>query len=132
MGFITAFKLVKHHWKLIIALVVIVLTLAYVAILHGTISEQSNRIAELTAANVTLKENNVRLQSAITLSNTAIDKLAQGADATNKAFKGLNSLVKAQSSDLEARLRIILQEKKPQTCEDTILYLIQAAREMKQ
>lgn len=126
-----ALMFLKRFWKELIIVLVIAAAVLYMRGLYSTIDKQKETIAQLTTANQILKDNNDKLEKTIAANNEAISKMAAGAKETNKAFSTLNTTVKAQTSSLEERLRRILQDKKPQTCEDTIQYLLEAAKGFK-
>lgn len=121
------------HWKGLLLLGMLAATVFsiwfYLNGLYSTIDAQAKQVTELTAANKVLTDNNEKLTVALNASNQSIKALADGADQTKKAFNGLSTTVKTQTATLDSRLKSILTEKKPVTCEDTILYLLRAAKE---
>lgn len=117
------------NWKIVLLALVVGGAYFYVRGLQNEIRDQQEKIATLQLENQIVKDNNVKLEGALTASNEAIGKLAAGAAQTKKDFATLNANVKGQSSKLEERLRQILAEKKPETCEATIDYLIDAVKE---
>lgn len=121
----------KSWWKEILIAVIIAAVFGWYHHLTSTIADQKADIARLTTENTIVKENNAKLEASITANNAAITKLAEGAADTKKNFAALGTTVKTQSSTLEARLRGVLAEKKPQTCQDTIQYLLDAVKEYK-
>lgn len=123
-----ALTLLRKYWYLVVAAVAIIVICLYMHGLYTTIDDQAKKITELTTANQILKDNNDKLEAAVKANNASIEKLAQGAAETNKAFGTLTGSVKQSTSDLQKRLQQILTEKKPQTCDDTILYLLDAAK----
>jgi peptidoglycan hydrolase CwlO-like protein len=131
MGTGIIFAFLKSWWKELLFGAIILAGVLYMRSLYSTIDSQAHKITELTTANGIFKENNEKLTTAINSTTASIDKLAKGADQTNKAFAGLTGTVKAQSNNLDSRLAAILKDKKPVTCEATIQYLIDAAKEFK-
>lgn len=124
-----ALSFFTKNWKLLVVAAAIGGAYLYVQNLRSTVNEQREQIATLQLENQIIKENNVKLEAALTASNQAIGKLAEGAAQTKKDFATLNTNVRSQSTKLEERLRQILAEKKPETCEATIDYLIDAVKE---
>ncbi len=125
-----ALTLLRKYWKVLLVIIAILAVVLYMRGLYSTIDDQSQQITNLTTANKTLTDNNIKLEATITASNKAIEQMSKNAEKTTNAFANLDKSVRAQTGNLEDRLRRIMQDKKPQTCEDTILYLIEAAKEM--
>lgn len=119
----------RKWWKEIFIILVIAGGWFYYKHLVNTIDDQRTQIAQLETAKQILEDNNKKLIGAIDANNAAINKLAESTDATKKNFAALGSTVKTQNTNLEARLRAILAEKKPLTCDDTIQYLIDAVKD---
>lgn len=125
------FKLLLDNWKLVVAVIVLgLITLHYVG-LRDTIADQRVKIAELTTENTVLLGNNKLLQKSIDANNEAITKMAESADQTKDDFAKLNNSVRQQTAKLEKRLADILKDARPETCDATIQYLIDAVEEYK-
>jgi predicted nucleic acid-binding Zn-ribbon protein len=122
-------SLFGKYWKYLLVAALVAGAFLYINGLKSTIADQEKQIDALTLENQIVKDNNAKLEGAITASNEAIGKLSTGAADTKKQFDNLNTTVKNQTAGLELRLRGILAEKKPQTCEDTIQYLLRAVEE---
>lgn len=125
---IVLLEAVKLWWKPLLAAFVVAGAATYVIRLRDTITDQQRQIATLKVENEIVKANNAVLTASIQASNQAIDKLADGAKTTQQAFVSLSSNVKGQLQGLDKRLQQISVETKPATCEDTIKYLIDAAK----
>lgn len=125
---IVLLEAVKLWWKPLLAAFVVAGAATYVIRLRDTITDQQRQIATLEVENEIVKANNAVLTASIQASNQAIDKLADGAKTTQQAFASLSSNVKGQLQGLDKRLQQISFEAKPATCEDTIKYLIDAAK----
>lgn len=123
-----ALMLLKKYWYLVVAAVAVLVIYLYMQGLYNTIDDQTKKITELTTANQILKDNTAKLEKAITVNNLAIETMAKGAADTNRAFGTLSGSIKQQSTDLQKRLNDILKDKKPQTCEQTIEYLVDAVK----
>lgn len=114
-------------WKEILALIIAGACAFYIWDLNHTISEDALKIGNLTTENTVLKSNEEKLQNAVTSNNTAIAKLSDGADETKKSFATLGTTVKSSSANLETRLKGILADKPPLTCQDSLQLLLDAA-----
>ena len=118
----------KSWWKEIAIALAVVGGIWYVHHLQSTVADQEKQIAVATAQNKVLEENQKTLQSAIDVTNKsfeAIDKI----DKTNKEqFAKLQTVVGTSNEVISKRLAVILAEKKPQTCEESIQYLIGAVK----
>lgn len=119
----------KAWWKEILIALIIAAAALYVHNLNSTIADQTKTISDLKLENTIVKDNNAKLEAAISANNAAITKLADGAESTKSAFEKLNTNVKGQLNGLDGRLKTILASKKPVTCEETIQYLIDGAKE---
>ena len=122
-------SLLGSYWKYLLVAAIVAGGFLYVNNLKSTIADQKDQISSLQLENQVVKDNNKKLETSIAASNDAIAKLSAGAADTKKQFDALNTTVRTQTSGLETRLRNILTEKKPQTCEDTIQYLLRAVGE---
>lgn len=114
-------------WKEIAALIIAAICAFYIWNLNHTITEDALKIGNLTTENVVLKDNNDKLQNAVTANNAAITKLSDSADATKKSFAALGTTVKSSSANLETRLKGILAAPKPLSCPDAMKLLLDAA-----
>lgn len=122
-------NILKTYWREIFIAFVIVASLMYVAQLRETIKEQEAQIA-IDKINIqTLTTNNTKLEAAIKDTNTVIERFDQFTIDTKKQFDGLNKTVIVRNQQLASQLQSILGEKRPQTCEEAILYLIEARKE---
>lgn len=99
----------------------------YVNHLSTTIKLRDQTITNLTTENTIIKANNALLESSINANNEAISVIAAGASDTKAAFASLNKNVQQHIKTLDGRLKDILSEQKPETCEATIKYLLDAA-----
>lgn len=129
---LTALSILKSNWKLIAAVVVIGGVYLYHNHLTSTIERQRGDIATLENVRDVLEQNVQTLERTITANNESIRALAAGAEQTQKDFDQLNRSVKQSSERLSRQLGGILTEPKPQTCDASIQYLIDAAKGFKQ
>jgi FtsZ-binding cell division protein ZapB len=106
----------------------IVAVYGYWAHLESTIEGQQKTIVTLQTSVATLQANNEKLNATVQANSDAVVKLAEGTQQTVQGFAALQNTVTARTGTLQSQLRGILAEKKPQTCDDTIKYLIDAAQ----
>lgn len=122
-------SILKNYWREIFIGFVIVASLMYVAQLKQTIREQEAQM-EVDKVNIqTLTSNNAKLELAIKDANTVIERFDKFTTDTKKQFDGLNKTIDARNQQLASQLQSILGEKRPQTCEEAIMYLIEARKE---
>lgn len=119
----------RKYWQYFLLAAVVGGGWMYYNHLTSTIATQEQTISRLTLENTVVKENNDKLQASIEASNKSIELLAKGAADTKQGFVTLNNTVRTQTSSLNDKLENILADPKPQTCEDTIKYLIDAVKE---
>lgn len=120
--------LLQKWWKPLAIILIIGLIYGYWHHLESTISDQRTEIATLNTANTILKQNNDKLTTSIADINVSVGKLAEGTSQTQASFATLNATVKVQTGSLDQKLRAVLADKKPQSCDDTIRYLVEAAK----
>lgn len=118
----------RSYWKEILVALIVAAIAGYWFHLEHTIDSQATQIIQLQTSVDTLKDNNVKLVGVIDANNQAVNKIAEASTATLTAFGTLNSTVSKQSGTLNAALAAVRAEKKPQTCDDTIKYLVDAAK----
>lgn len=117
-------NVIKTYWREILIALIVVAGYMYVAGLKLTIAEQAKQM-EIDKINITtLTANNGKLEASIKDANVMIDKFDQFTADTKKQFAGLNKDVAARNQTLATQIQDILREKKPQTCEEAINYLI--------
>lgn len=124
--FSIALVFLKRWWKEILIVLVIAGAVFYVWNLRSTVKEQAVTITQLEMANKTLKDSNKTLTNTVTANNKTIAELSKGAAQTKEDFMKLNAQVEAQTAILTKRLKSILNQPAPVTCDETIQYLIDA------
>lgn len=127
-----ALKLLMKWWKEILIALVIIGAILYVRNLQNTVEEQRTKITNLTTANQVLTDSNKVLTNTVTANNKTIEEMSKGADQTKKEFAKLNVQVAQQTSVLTKRLKDIMSRKAPETCEDTIKYMLEVVPTYKQ
>ena len=118
LGFLTS------NWKAILIGIVLLGGVAYVEGLRVEVSHQATEITTLKADNKTLTDNNTKLEGAITVSNKALDASDKAAKAAAADFAAIQHNILQQQTALKQQLANILHQKDPQTCNDSILFLI--------
>ena len=123
-----ALLFLKAWWKEIAIALIVGGGIWYVNHLQNTVDKQKQQLVVQAAQNKVLIENDQVLQNAINATNKsfeAIDKI----DKNNKEqFAKLQTVVNSTNTTISKRLAAILVEKKPQNCDQTIQYLIDAAK----
>jgi cell division protein FtsB len=125
------FSLLQRFWLPILISVVVGCGVWYVNNLRNTVESQKKDIATLEVQKAALQASNDQLVASIQVSNAALDEIRKLAPNTKQEFAKLQASVSSQSDVLAIRIKQILAEKKPQTCEETIQYLINAQKEYK-
>lgn len=138
-----ALTFLKSNWKATLggglALLFVVAVIGYIVALRIERSTLTSQITKLTATNVGLEHDKQTLQSnvktltdAIGTTNAAIEKLSASAAQTQHNFTTLNTTIHTETSNLAAKLDKQQQEQKPQTCDASIKYLVDAVPEYQQ
>lgn len=120
--------LIKSNWKIIAVVALVGAVALYYNHLTSTIAKQTLTIAQLEDVNRILEQNVETLESAVKANNESIKLLAEGAETTKQQFDALDKTVQQSSARLSRQLSGILSEPKPQTCDASIQYLIDAAK----
>lgn len=124
-----ALAFLRMWWKEIFIVAVIAGGVWYVYNLHDKIDEQQEqlRIAQINID--TLTANNTRLENAVKEANVLVERFDKFAADTRTNFADLNKSVTGSNLAMSRQQQMILRERKPQTCEEAIKYLIDAQRE---
>jgi len=124
-----ALAFLRMWWKEIFIVAVIAGGVWYVYNLHDKIDEQQEqlRIAQINID--TLTANNTRLENAAKEANVLVERFDRFAADTRTNFADLNESVTGSNLAMLHQQQMILRERKPQTCEEAIKYLIDAQRE---
>lgn len=120
--------LIKSNWKIIAVVALVGAAALYYNHLTSTIAKQTQTIAQLEDVNRILEQNVETLEGAVKANNESIKLLAEGAETTKQQFATLDKTVQQSSARLSRQLSGILSEPKPQTCDASIQYLIDAAK----
>lgn len=122
---------IKSNWKIIAVVAVVAAAVLYHNHLTSTIKRQEQTITQLESVNAVLEQNVKTLEGAVKANNESIKLLAEGAESTKQQFAALDKTVQQSSAKLSRQLGGILAEPKPQTCDASIQYLIDAAKGFK-
>jgi type II secretory pathway pseudopilin PulG len=100
----------------------------------ATAKEQSasERTAQYALENQQLRNENQQLTNHIAATDAALSKISQLATSTQHQFDVLNGTIEQQNAALETQLAGITKQQPPQTCNDTITYLIDAVKDFPQ
>lgn len=109
----------------------ITLLIMFLALLLGgyELYHTKKELANLETDKQTLLESNKRLEESINNVNQMISKFDDFTKDTKKQFGALNKDVAKSNSALSAQLAGIMKDKKPKTCDEAMMYLIQANKE---
>lgn len=117
-------KVLPYYWKEIVVVSAALAALWYVYELKSTITEQTKQL-EINKVNLAvLTANSARLEAAVRDSNEIVKRFDKFTEDTQKQFAGLNKDVDTRNQALTSQIQRILREKKPQTCQEAIDYLI--------
>lgn len=132
---INAIEYVKTHRRTIAVVVVVAIPVFYIWHLHATINTQQTTIAtqQATIARADadikiLKDNASTLESAVTDANAMISMFDKFSRDTKITFDKMNQTSVRQNAALALKIQTILTETPPLTCEESIQYLISAAK----
>lgn len=130
---------VANYKKIIAIVVVLGGVFVYWNYMTSKIKTQATEIVLLTqqrdilsASLQTAIDGNKLLSDTIERTNEQISLLSLATASSSAAFANLNTAVTSQTGRLAGRLDAVMKQQKPVTCEDTIRYLIDAAKEFKQ
>lgn len=128
MGIASILLWLRDNWKVAAIAAIIIAIVVYVESLRVEIALKDGKITSLQADLAVAQQNNITLTGAVNAQNDAVGKISALADQTKRGFDALGVNVAQQTSVLDSRLAAILKDKKPVTCEDTVKYLIDAAK----
>ena len=133
---LSIFKGLATNWKAIVILVLVVALGLYIFALRTELAlakakEQSSsiRVDQYAVANAQLENQNKALQTHITQTDSALTKISSMATDTQRKLDVLNGTIIQQNAALEQQLATVMAQPVPQTCPDTITYLIDAVKD---
>lgn len=133
---VSTVRFFREYWREAIVVVLITGALAFVLRQHLTIKDQAQAIKEkeeqlaIAHTNIqNLMNNTTKLENALKDANKMVERFDRFSSETKFKFNQLNQNVSSNNQSLTNQIQDILREKKPQTCEEAIQYLIDANRE---
>lgn len=117
-------EFLASHWRAVLIGIVIVGGLAYVEGLRLDNAHLTTQVKTLKTDNKTLTDNNVKLKSAIDVSNKALDAADKAAKDAKKKFDTVQHTITKREQALKTQLDNILHQKDPATCNAAIEFLI--------
>lgn len=128
LNFKALLPLIKKFWPYILVLAIAVGGYFYWNSLINKIEKLEQHNATLQQQLGTCEANFNGLKGSLDAQNEALKKIDKMIEQNRQEWKKLYSDVKDQNSALDKRLRDILKEKKPETCEQAIKYLLDARK----
>lgn len=117
------------HPKEIFVIGALLALLGFVAKQHFDTVAAEQKLAVCEANSKTLAENNAKLTQAVNDANDMVNRFEKFTSDTKTRFDSLTKGVDLSNKALATQLQSILKEKRPQTCEEAIQYLIDAQKE---
>lgn len=141
MGFLTLLKLksvlqfVVKNWQYILLLAILASGFFYWQSLKHQISDlelkleaKQNEIAALQLQVQTCEANFKGLVGSLEAQNDALGKIDETIKKSQQDWKKLANTITTSNAVLDRRLREILNDKKPESCEEAIRYLLDARK----
>jgi hypothetical protein len=122
-------KWLKTSWREALIVLLILSTVGYGIKQHLLIKQQETIIARKDEQLKIAETNISNLESSIKQANFMIEKFDDFAASVKNQYAVLTASVNISNKTLAEQLRLITEEKKPQTCEEAIQYLIQANKD---
>jgi len=129
-------EFLRKHWRGVLVAVVLGSAALYVLNLKNTIADQRIKLADaeqkLTVCEqnvATLRDSNAKLEKSISDTNQIVSKFEDANTITKQQFDTLKANAEANTRKLNQQLQTIMKDKKPQTCDEAIRYLIQGQKE---
>ena len=125
------FEFLKKNWQIVALVLLIGGSYLYVKSLIDQNAALNNEVTELKVANATIENSRVALKVAIDSQNSEIQKWVNVGRKSKKDFDDLKSTIEKQRQASALELQKILQEKKPETCQEAINYLVDGVKDKK-
>lgn len=120
---------VFKYWQwILLAIVIAGAYFHYTGLVHER-DKLKQQVVELQTANQICNDNNAKLESNIANMNKAIDKLSTVTTNQTNKIESFKKDVATRTDSIKSEVKKILAGQKPQTCEDSIKYLIDATKE---
>lgn len=128
--FSSMFNFIRQNWQLVSLIIIIGGSYWYVKSLHNEIEDKTNEIAELKIAKAFCENSRASLEAAIKEQNSEIQKWVTVGKKSKKEFEDLKSSIEQQRKVNALELQKILQEKKPESCQEAINYLVDGVKDI--
>lgn len=141
LSFLKKFKIdsilpsIKKHWKIVIVLAIFAGGFFYwqflthkIDKLEQRVLDQTQQVASLELQLLTSETNFTTLKSSLDTQNETIGKINDMIKQNQTDWKQLYTDINKQNDQLNQRLRDILKEDKPGTCQEAISYLLDARK----
>jgi len=125
------FEFLKKNWQIVALVLLIGGSYLYVKSLIDQNAALNNEVTELKVANATIENSRAALKVAIDSQNSEIQKWVNVGRKSKKDFDDLKSTIEKQRQASALELQKILQEKKPETCQEAINYLVDGVKDLK-
>lgn len=136
---VSTLRFLQEYWRETLIVLLIIGAGMYVLRLNLTIEDQQEIIKQkdeqlaINKVNIeNLMKNITTLEAGIKDANNVVEKFDKFSAETKKKFGELNRNVNQSNRSITERIRVIYKEKKPETCEAAIQYLIDANKEYPQ
>ncbi len=136
MGILTILKTFVSNWKAILVLIILLVLGLYIFYLRTEVTSAQSKqqtatlqLQQYMVANKLLQQQNTDLQSHITQTNDALNKISALSTDTQRKLDQLNGTIIEQNAALERKLATVTSQPVPKTCPDTITYLIDAVKD---
>jgi len=123
-------ELALTHWKPILIILALGAVWWVWDDMKDTIEEQKTEIAELTQRLNVCKDNQQVLENAISKQNETIDRAKEAGIRAEQRIAELRGRISSLTQEHQTEIDRILNEARPETCEESIEYLIDASGEL--
>jgi len=131
INFSGIFEFLKKNWQVVALVLLIGGSYWYVKSLNNQITDLNKEVTELKVANAMCENSRATLKGAIDTQNSEIQKWVNVGRKSKKAFDDLKGTIEKQRQISALELQKILQEKKPETCQEAINYLVDGVKDLK-
>lgn len=128
LNFRTVWPLIKKFWPYLLVLAIAVGGYLYWNSLINKIERLEHDNATLQLQLQTCETNFNGLKGSLDAQNEALKKIDKMVEQNQQEWKKLYSNIKGQNAALDKRLQEILKEKKPESCQAAIKYLLEARK----
>lgn len=130
LNFGSIFGFIRKNWQIISLVLLITGSYWYVNSLQNTIADLQNEVTKLKVANAFCENNKAALQQALDSQNGKIQKWAKVGRDSKEKFEKLKAEIEHKRKLAEIEVNKILQEKKPESCQAAIDYLVDGKKDI--